>query len=101
MSIFKKKIPELGAGLAWNVMNLFLTQVKSQRGLTSFIEQRGINGKWLKPDKPSDIRYSKLMKILEEKAVYQTEEEFMDDWNAVGEYIVNQLRTPSHLIEFL
>ena len=82
-------------------MNLFLTQVKSQRGLTSFIEQRGINGKWLKPDKPSDIRYSKLMKILEEKAVYQTEEEFMDDWNAVGEYIVNQLRTPSHLIEFL
>jgi len=33
-------------------MNLFLMQVKSQRGLTSFIERRGINGKWLKPDKP-------------------------------------------------
>lgn len=101
MSFFKSKTPELGAGLAWNVMNLFLMQVKSQRGLTSFIERRGINGKWLKPDKPSDISISKLVKMIESKAIYQTDEEFLDDWNALGEYIINQLNTPRHLIHFL
>lgn len=83
-------------------MNLLLTQVKRQRGMTSFIERHGgINGRWLKPDDPCDIRFSKLMKILEKKAVYQTDDEFLDDWNAIGEYIINQLRMPRHLIQFL
>ena len=102
MSFLRRKTPELGAGLAWNVMNLMLTQVKRQRGLTSFIERRGgINGKWLKPDKPYDIPISKLVRMLESKAIFQTDEEFLDDWNALGEYIINQLNAPRHLIHFL
>ena len=101
MSYYSEKTPLLGAGLARNVMSQFLTQVKSRRGQTSFIERHGINGQWLKPDMPYDIRITKLFKILEVKAHYQTDEEFLDDWKAMGEQFLNLVRTPNNLIKFL
>ena len=99
MSYYFDKTPALGPGLAWSVMNHFLTQVKTHRGLTTFIEHRGINGRWLKAEEPYDIRFAKLVKILKIKAHYQTDEEFLDDWNAAGEHFLNLVRTVNHLIE--
>ena len=101
MSYYFNKTPLLGAGLAWNMMNLILTQVKSHRGLTTFIEKHGVNGRYLMPDTPYNMAISKLMKIMELKAHYQTDDEFLEEWNATGEYLLNLVRTPSHLIHFL
>lgn len=52
MSYYFDKTPILGAGLVWCVMNFFLAQVKSHRGLIAFIERRGVNGRWFKPTYP-------------------------------------------------
>ena len=82
-------------------MQQLLTQVKQHRGLTTFIENHGVNGKYLQPDVPYNIRFSKLMKIMENKAQYQTDDEFLDEWNAVGEHLLDLVRTPHHLISFL
>ncbi len=101
MTHFFDKTPILGAGLARSFMRHLLTQVKSHRGLTTFIEHRGVNGRWLKPDQPYNIRITKFFKILEIKAHYQDDEEFLDDWEAMGEQFLNIVRTPSHLIKFL
>ena len=101
MNCYYKKTPSLGEGLAKNVMRLFLTQIKHQRGLTTFIEHHGVNGRWLKPEDPCNIRFTKLMKIMESKAHYQTDDEFLDDWNAAGEYFLSLVRTPHHLIKYL
>lgn len=92
MKHFYDKTPLLEVGLACSFMNYFLTQIKSHRGLTSFIEQCGINGKWLKPLVPYDIRFSKFIKIMEIKAQHQTEEEFLKDWEKAGVFFLNYVR---------
>ena len=92
MSYFFDKTPSLGAGLAWCVMNCLLAQVKSHRGLTTFIEHHGINGCWLKKDQPYNIRITKLIKILEIKAHYQNDDEFLADWNALGDEFLSLVR---------
>ena len=93
MSYYFNKIPVLGAGLAWCVLNQLLTQVKSHRGLTTFIEHRGINGRWLKPSVPFNIRFTTLVKILELKARYQTDDEFLTEWNDIGKVFLDLVRT--------
>ena len=70
MKQFYDKTPVLKVGLACDFMNYFLTQIKSHRGVTSFIQQCGINGKWMQPTTLYDIRFSKLIKIMEKKAHY-------------------------------
>ena len=97
MSYFFDKTPVLEAGLARSVMRFILTQVKSHRGLTTFMEHRGINGRWLKPDDSYNIRVAKLLKIMEIKAHYQTDEEFLDDWQKTGEYLLRLVRHPDHI----
>ena len=94
MKHFFEKTPPLGAGFARYIMCHLLTQVKRHRGLTTFIEHRGVNGRWLKPDDPYNIRVTKLFKILEIKAHYQTDEEFLDEWKATGEFILRIVRKP-------
>jgi hypothetical protein len=81
--------------------NLVLTQVKSHRGLTSFIEKNGVNGKFLNPEKPYNMRLSKFLKILAIKARYQTDDEFLEEWHALGEHLLTLVRIPNHLIHFL
>lgn len=92
MSYFFDKTPILGTGLAWCMMNYLLTQVKSHRGLTTFIEHHGVNGRWLKPDSPYNIRFSKFIKILEIKAHYQNDDEFLDEWKALGDELLSVVR---------
>lgn len=92
MSIFSKKIPVLKAGLAREAVHLLLSQVKNQRGLTTFIEKHGINGRWLKKDEPRDIDVSKFFKILECKAHFQTDEEFIAEWNKAGKKFLQWAR---------
>ena len=78
----REKIPLLGEGTAQRAMKEFLTIIKSHRGLTSFLEQHGINGKWLNPEKPYDISFSKLIKILDTAATYrETNDMFREEWN--------------------
>lgn len=93
MSYYHEKTPPLGACLTQRVMRHFLTQVKRQRGLTTFIERHGVNGKYLKPDTPYDIRITKFLRIMETKALYQTDEEFLDDWNDFGKDFLAVVRT--------
>ena len=92
MKLISDKTPALGAGLAWCVMYRLLTQIKSHRGLTSFIA-RHVNGRWLKPDAPYNFRFTKLIKILESKAHYQTDEEFLTEWNDLGEEFLSLVRS--------
>ena len=98
---YREKTPKLGEGLASNVLNKLFTQVKEQRGMSTFIQENGVNGCWMKPDELYDIRVSKLFKIVENMRNYQTEDEFMEEWNAAGEYMLNLSRTPKHLIDFI
>ena len=101
MSFYFDKTPVLGAGLAWCVMNLLLVQIKSRRGLTTFIEHRGVNGRWLKPGTPFNIRITKFIRILEIKAIYQTDDEFLDDWTALGAYFLKHVRAHQNLVKDL
>lgn len=76
------KIPLLEEGTAQRTMKELLTIIKSHRGLTSHIERKGINGKWLNPEKPYDISFSKLIKILDTAATYrETNDMFREEWN--------------------
>lgn len=92
MSYFKRKTPLLTEGLALGAMRQLLQQIKGQRGLTSFIEQHGVNGKWLKTEEPYDITVSKFFKIMERKAHFQTDDEFMKDWNDIGRRLLKLVR---------
>ena len=92
MSFITKKIPALKAGLARIALQFLLSQVKNQRGLTTFIEKHGINGKWLKPDEPMDISVTKFFKIMAYKAHFQTDEEFIADWNEAGKEFLQWVR---------
>ena len=92
MSYFKRKTPLLTEGLACGAMRQLLQQIKGQRGLTSFIEQHGVNGKWLKTEEPYDITVSKFFKIMERKAHFQTDDEFMKDWNDLGRRLLKLVR---------
>ena len=78
----REKTPLLGDEKAQRAMKELLSIIKSHRGLTSFLEQHGINGKWLNPEKPYDISFSKLIKILDTAATYrETNDMFREEWN--------------------
>lgn len=82
MHYVNQKTPLLKEGTAQSAMQQFLTIIKSHRGLTSYLEKHGINGKLLQPDKPYNIRFSMLVNILEKATQYrETDEEFRDEWN--------------------
>ena len=97
MAHYRKKIPGLKDGVAKKAMQLLFKQVKAHRGLTKFIEDHGINGKWLKKNEPMDINVSKFFKILENKARYQTDEEFIAEWNKAGEEFLQWVRKEDRL----
>ena len=95
MSILKReKTPLLEPGLAKDIMDTLLEQLKSphNRGLTRYIEDRGVNGKDLKPDKPYDLRWTKICKILRLKAVFQDEEDFLTEWMILGLLLLGNSR---------
>ena len=83
------KIPLLEEGTAQRTMKVFLTIIKCHRGLTSHIERNGINGKWLNPEMPYDIPFSKLVKILEKAASYrQNDELYVAEWKRMCEEFI-------------
>ena len=85
----KPKIPLLEEGTALRTMKELLTIIKSHRGLTSHIERNGINGKWLNPEMPYDIPFSKLVKILEKAASYrQNDELYVAEWKRMCEEFI-------------
>lgn len=94
MSIYKEKTPVLEPGLARDFMERLLEMIKSprNRGLITFIEANGVNGKWLKPYGHHDIRISKLMKIFELMATYQMDDEFMEAWIKFGQFILSHTK---------
>ena len=92
MSYFKRKTPLLTEGLARWAMQQLLQQIKGQTGLTSDIGRHGVNGKWLKTEEPYDITVSKFFKIMERKAHFQTDDEFMKDWNDLGRRLLKLVR---------
>ncbi len=92
MSLLLKKIPVLVPGVARETVQKLLLQVKNQKGLTSFIQKHGIHGRYLKEEEPLDISASKLFRIMELKALYQTDDEFIKDWNDAGRKFLKQAR---------
>ena len=95
MSILKReKTPLLELGLAKDIMDTLLEQLKSphNRGLTRYIEDRGVNGKDLKPDMPYDMRWTKVCKILSLKATFQDEEDFLTEWMILGLLLLGNSR---------
>ena len=79
-------------------MQLLFQKLRCQKGLTSFVEKNGINGKWLNIEDPMDIPVSKLFKILQHKAQYQTDDEFIRDWNKAGEKFLERVRQNGSLV---
>ena len=92
MCYFNRKTPLLGEGLARWAVQQFLLQIKRQRGLTSFIQHRGVNGKWLNPNNPYDISVSKFFKVIGKKAHFQDDEEFLEEWNDIGRRLLRIVR---------
>lgn len=82
----------LKLGLAFTFSLFCISQIKCRRGLTSHIEDSGINGQYLMHSMAFDIRISKIIKILEAKVRFQTDEEFLDDWYKAGVFFVNLVR---------
>ena len=93
MSYYKEKTPILEPGLARDFMERLLETIKCNRGLTTFIEANGINGKWLKPNGHHDIRTSKLIKIFKLMAIYLMDDEFMEEWIKLGQFILSRTKT--------
>ena len=93
MNLLSKKIPVLEPEVARETVQMLLLQVKNQKGLTSFIHNHGINSRYLKEENPLDIPVSKLFKILQHKAQYQNDDEFINDWNDAGEAFLKRVRT--------
>ena len=84
-----QKIPLLEEGTALRTMKELLTIIKSHRGLTSHIERNGINGKWLNPEMPYDIPFSKLVKILEKASSFrQNDELYVAEWKRMCEEFI-------------
>lgn len=82
MEFRRAKIPLLEEGMAQSVMIQFLLIIKNHRGLTRHLEEHGINGRWLNPNAPYDIPFSKLTKILKIASEYrETDEDFCEEWN--------------------
>lgn len=92
MSYLSSKVPVLKDGLAREIVQKLLLQVKKQKGLTSFIQNHGIHGRYLKEEEPMDIPVSKLFKILQHKAQYQSDDEFFEDWNSAGREFLSRVR---------
>ena len=95
MSILKReKTPLLEPGLAKDIMDTLLEQLKSphNRGLTRYIEDRGVNGKDLKPDMPYDMRWTTVCKILSLKATFQDEDDFLTEWMILGLLLLGNSR---------
>lgn len=95
MSILKReKTPLLEPGLAKDIMDTLLEQLKSphNRGLTRYIEDGGVNGKDLKPDMPYDMRWTKVCKILSLKATFQDEDDFLTEWMILGLLLLGNSR---------
>ena len=92
MSILSRRIPALEPGVAKETVQKLLLQVKNQKGLTSFIQNQGIHGRYLKEEKPLDIPVSKLFRIMELKAHFQSDEEFIAEWNKAGKKILQWVR---------
>ena len=92
MSNYRMKIPVLKDGVAKKSMLLLFQQLRQQKGLTTFIEKHGINGRWLKPDEPRDINVDKFFKIMACKAHFQTDEEFISDWTEAGKEVLRWVR---------
>lgn len=94
MSIYKEKTPVLESGLAQDFMEKMMETIKSphNRGLVTFIEANGINGKWLKPYAHHDIRTSKLIKIFKLMAIYLMDDEFMEAWIKLGQFILSRTK---------
>ena len=92
MSNYRMKIPVLKDGVAKKSMLLLFQQLRQQKGLTTFIEKHGINGRWLKPDEPRDINVAKFFKIMACKAHFQTDEEFISDWTEAGKEVLRWVR---------
>lgn len=85
-----KKIKMLEEGTAKCAMTGFLTIIKSHRGLTRYLEDHGVNGIFLQPDKPYDIPFSKFSKILELSFDYsQTVDNFSAEWNRMNKLFCN------------
>ncbi len=89
--ILKRKIPILEDGMTKEVMQLMLSQIKNRYGLTTFIAQN-VNGKFLCPDKPYDMSFSKLFRIMQSKANFLDDEVFLEEWNIVGIFLLNIVR---------
>lgn len=94
MSFCNEKTPVLEPGLARDFMERLLEMIKSprNRGLITFIEANGINGKWLKPYAHHDIRTSKLIKIFKLMAIYLMDDEFMEAWIKLGQFILSRTK---------
>ena len=74
-----KKTQLLEEGEARSAMVKFLCLIKDHYGLTRCIQHNGVNGEFLLVDKPYDIPFSKLIKILEAILGFcATEEEYLE-----------------------
>ena len=96
MEFIRNKTPQLEQGPAKSVMTIILWRIKKHRGLTTFIEKNGINGKWLKKDKPYDMFISKLVKIVMLIARYYSTDDFLKEWDALGRMIIQRARNIKH-----
>ena len=80
-----KKIELLEEGEARSAMVSFLSLIKDHHGLTRFIQDNGVNGKYLLVSKPYDLPFSKLTKILEIiQRFCATEEEYQEILHALS-----------------
>ncbi len=100
MGLFKKTA-FLKEGICKSVMRLLLMHVKQQRGMYSFIQRGGVNGRYLNPDAVYNITVSQYFKILEKKAKFQSDEEFLEDWKNEGEFLLKEIRKKDSVFEIL
>ena len=102
---YKTKTPEMRKGKECDLVVLILEQVKAARGLTTILDkQAGINGKWLKPDKPYNISVELFLRVIIYKAHFQIHDEFEIDNERIIDWIytyINQNKTwpstPKHI----
>jgi len=92
MVFIKQRICPMTKGIERKLYSFFLMQTKKVRGFTKFLDQKaGINAKWTKVDEAFNISSETLIKIVINKALFQTRGEFKADVDDFVDYLYDEI----------
>ena len=97
MIFIKQRIAPMQEGIERMLFTFVLKQVKKARGLTKRLDhEAGINAKWTNVNQAFNISAETFMKIIFNKALFQTRSEFEKDVKDFVEHLYEDIIPQYH-----